>query len=593
MYCIKEGEIPFSKWRSEFLVNGRKEAVELLGSGQQTVVEGIHPSGEPYKWRNGHPCERGTSGLSEMTRERFEAVCGEIRSYLDRMGFQVISDTGTSSSSERGKREACADASHLQKQAPKHRSLDDPWGWAPKPGLVLEALKERPNTAENVPSYSDFIRELAAIKYALGPNRQDYYGKVEEWALAYDGNTPEFVREKWESIRDSALGWDYLASKVPLVAAQHDFADDLPQEWLPGASPANPAVAPESKRVQLTPFVLRDPKTIPPRKWLYDHHYIKGYLSATVSTGGLGKSGLVIVEALAMVTGRNLLAVEPTAKLRVLYVNAEDPMEELERRIAAARIYYNIPNEQICDRLFVISGRDTEIVFARDDGRSLKVNDQVIVNLREEIIRNEIDVVILDPFVALHGVSENDNNKINEVCKILRTLAEETGCAIEVVHHVRKSVNGQTETSVEDARGASALINAVRSARTLNKMSKDEASLAGIDEDKRGYYFRVDNGKANLAPPAEKSTWRRHVSVQLGNGKEIPHVGDDVGVPTSWEWPDPSEGVTADEVRAVQEAVAGGEWRADVRADRWVGRAIADTFGFELTKAGKAKAGAP
>ena len=68
-------------------------------------------------------------------------------------------------------------------------------------------------------------------------------------------------------------------------------------------------------------------------------------------------------------------------------------------------------------------------------------------------------------------------------------------------------------------------------------MTKEEAARAGIENPRS--YFRVDNGKANLAPPADKSTWRRHVSVQLGNGETIPHAGDNVGVVAAWEWPDP------------------------------------------------------
>src|SRR6202012_3480060 len=121
------------------------------------------------------------------------------------------------------------------------------------------------------------------------------------------------------------------------------------------------------------------------------------------------------------------------------------------------------------------------------------------------------------------SVSENDNNKINAVCKQWARIAEECNCSIELVHHARKPATGQRETSVDDGRGASAMIAAVRSARVLNVMSEDEAARAGVES--RRSYFRVDNGKANLAPPAEGSTWRQLVNVQLRNGHPIPHTG--------------------------------------------------------------------
>jgi RecA-family ATPase len=179
-------------------------------------------------------------------------------------------------------------------------------------------------------------------------------------------------------------------------------------------------------------------------------------------------------------------------------------------------------------------------VIARDDRGGLKVAWPIVDAVRQEIRDKQIDVLVIDPFVASHGVPENDNGKINEVCRIWKMLADETGCAVELVHHTRKSAFGQAEYSVDDARGAGSLINAVRSARTLNLMTKDEAGKVGIGEERRLSFFRVDNGKANHAPPAERSTWRRHISVQLGNGEGIAHAGDSVGVVTPWEWARPA-----------------------------------------------------
>jgi hypothetical protein len=153
---------------------------------------------------------------------------------------------------------------------------------------------------------------------------------------------------------------------------------------------------------------------------------------------------------------------------------------------------------------------------------------------------------------------------------------------VELVHHVRKG-NG-TEVTIDDARGASALIAAARSARVINPMTQDEAAKAGIEPTARRLYFRIDNGKASMAPPGDQAAWRKLVSVGLDNGVED-YPEDTVGVVVAWSWPDAFAGVTPDDLRKVQNAVAAGAWRADVQATAWVGKPIAEALGLDLQQA--------
>ena len=50
-----------------------------------------------------------------------------------------------------------------------------------------------------------------------------------------------------------------------------------------------------------------DPASIPRREWLYDRHYIRKFVSATIAGGGVGKSALKLTEAVSMALGRDLL----------------------------------------------------------------------------------------------------------------------------------------------------------------------------------------------------------------------------------------------------------------------------------------------
>jgi hypothetical protein len=329
--------------------------------------------------------------------------------------------------------------------------------------------------------------------------------------------------------------------------------------------------------IEAAPFVWADPAGLPRRKWIYDRHYIRRYVSATIARGGVGKSALGIVEALAITTGRDLLGVRPSERANVWLWNGEDPLDELQRRITGAALHHGISPADIEGRLFVNSGRDTAIIIATETKDGTLINGPVVEEVVRTIRDHEIGLVVIDPFVSSHRVSENDNNKIDTVVKTWARIAEETDCAIDLVHHSRKT-NG-ADATVEDARGASALNAAARSVRVLNSMTPKEAENAGVQNPRQ--YVRIENGKANLAPPSDKAKWFHLRSVSLGNGSPSA-PSDEVGVAEAWDWPNALAGVTDAHLRAVKQAFAGRPWRKDAQARDWAGHPVATGLGLNL-----------
>ena len=274
-----------------------------------------------------------------------------------------------------------------------------------------------------------------------------------------------------------------------------------------------------------------------------------------------------------MATGRPLLGIKPVERARVWIWNGEDPAEELDRRIIAAMIQHDVKPEDVEGYLFRDTGREVPLVVATQSRHGTVVARPVVDAIIAEIKRQQLDVLIIDPFIKSHKVIENDNNAIDQVASEWAAIADACNCSIELSHHSRKT--GGNEVTIDDIRGAVALVNAARSARVLNKMTKDEAKNAFLEEATAWRYFRIDNGKANMAPPAEKAQWYRLASVALANG-------DDVGAATDWAWPNAFEGVNPHELRLAQKAVSeGGPWRENHQAKMWVGKPIAAALGLD------------
>lgn len=329
---------------------------------------------------------------------------------------------------------------------------------------------------------------------------------------------------------------------------------------------------PPDLKFTATPFQWRDPKTIPPRPWVYGRHMLRGQVSVTVAPGGVGKSSLTLVEGISMATGKSLLGewVSPEP-LRVWVYNLEDPRDEMDRRVIGAMLHHNIPFEDVDGRLFLDTGRERGICTAVENKNGVMLVRPEIDALEAEIKARGIDVFIVDPFISTHRVSENASGAIDMVAKEWAALAGRCNCAVELVHHSRKT--GGAEVTSEDARGSSALLSAARSGRVLNRMSTEMREQAGLKEDDPTV-FGVDRDKANLAP-AGKRAWIRMVSVELGNG-------DSVGVAEQWEFPDAFAGVLVKDLLAIQNQIAkrcdqGQPPRfSDKAGDDWVGHIVAE-----------------
>ncbi len=358
------------------------------------------------------------------------------------------------------------------------------------------------------------------------------------------------------------------AMNIALEPTQSHTEDDTAHEWP-------------------TPYTMFDALSLPRREWIYGYDYIKKYISVTASAGGIGKTSAIIVEALAIATGKDLLGVQVKQQTNTWIINLEDPISEMQMRTLAAMQHYGITPDDVTGKLFM-DGEDTmQITLAAEGRDGLIQNDELLAFMIRKIKANNIGVVILDPFVSAHLVNENNNGSVQAVVAMLRKLARDTNSSVQLVHHIRKG-NGDDAT-IDSVRGAGSLISAARAARVINRITPEDAQALGVDEQESLGIFRMDDGKANLAPPSDKATYRRMVSVEIANGERL-------GVATEFKLPDLFDGITAKDLYKVQRTVAEAEeteqaYRSDVRAKNWIGQAVAEQLDLDIDKPGdKARA---
>jgi hypothetical protein len=300
---------------------------------------------------------------------------------------------------------------------------------------------------------------------------------------------------------------------------------------------------------------------VPPRQWLYGTKLIRDFCTLLVSPGGVGKTAFTVGLSVSCQMGRQILADKPHKPMNVWGFYLEEPKEEIQRRMKAARMVYQPSiSDPAPGRLMVSSGRDQQLLVAKSIGKDEFVVTPDVANLEKHILENNVDILIIDPFVKTHTIEENNNVLIEKVVTIFNELAGRTHCSILLVHHTRK---GAQAGEAESSRGASSIVGNVRAAFTLAPMSSEDAKELGVSGDEKRFLIRLDDAKANMAPKSEKAEWIKLLSQNLGNATEEYPSGDNVQVVSSWLPPDLWEGVSIQTANQILDTIAGGQPQED------------------------------
>jgi hypothetical protein len=352
-------------------------------------------------------------------------------------------------------------------------------------------------------------------------------GDISDWIDDGSQSDLETLVETTSRYRPSELFDDGL-----LEEADDDEASEPPPEFDERAPPQSRSAVDEAN----TP----DPKlcdagdlpeeVIPMREWLLGNTFCRQFLSSLLGSGGVGKTAVRIVQALAVATGRPLTGEHVHQRCPVLFLSFEDGILELKRRVRAAMLHHNISGDDV--RGWFWYATITQHKLAEINGNQKITPGGLMQWLRATIKEIGAGLVLLDPFIKTHGVSENDNNAIDQVCTMLANLGTELNAGVDMPHHIRK---GATEPGDADiGRGASAARDAGRLVYTLTRLDEKTAEQLGIAENERQQFVRMDNAKVNIAAPLTEAVWFKLVNVPLGNGTPEYPNGDHVQTVERW-----------------------------------------------------------
>jgi hypothetical protein len=292
-----------------------------------------------------------------------------------------------------------------------------------------------------------------------------------------------------------------------------------------------------------------------PREWLIARYFCRGFLSGLVAPGDVGKTTLRLTQAIELASGRKLLGQRIYHRCKVLILSFEDDRKELHRRLLAICRHHKIDPQELKGWLFcrdIITGPKLAELDAKGKRRQVGALDGI---LRRAIARRQCALVILDPFIKLHLLNENDNPDMNFVCELLIKIAQDYNIAVDCPAHTHK---GAIQAGDADARrGASAQRDAGRLDYTLTAMTEDEAKRFGINAGERKRYMRLDKAKANIVR-AMKAVWFQLVNVPIDNKTETYPEGDEVQAAERWDPPETWTGIEPETLNAILDDLDAG-----------------------------------
>lgn len=336
---------------------------------------------------------------------------------------------------------------------------------------------------------------------------------------------------------------DYYASRTiaQALAKTAPRQSSSPERWFTGT----PEAARQGSRRELR--VVRglvNPRDIPVREWLIQPRLPIGDVTQCVGEPGISKSTFALRDALIVATGReSILRGEGADRSpinlerlhgdgAVIVYNAEDRLEEMERRLAAAQRHYGLSDGDMRHPIILWSGVDhgaLKVMARRGGDRGPLQRAEGADRLEQAIADHCAVLVVLDPQISLvSGGQENDNDDADALMQELTEIAARRKANITVIHHTSKASRGAAG-DMGAGRGGFAAVGKVRSAFTLTNVTGAGAGEASWGATPEEQLIRLDYSKVSHdRKPREPLVFRR-LSAPVGNSSgEAPSSATDI-----------------------------------------------------------------
>lgn len=243
-------------------------------------------------------------------------------------------------------------------------------------------------------------------------------------------------------------------------------------------------------------------------------------LGGLTSAGGTGKTFFVLQMAIELAA---TLKYEKTRG--VLYLPAEDSLEEIGTRIQSIAKVYELTNEQIelADQNFQIwslLAENPDLLEKNGEGKNPLADE--ICEIAKSYKRDPLQLIIIDTLRRFNCADENSGGDMAQVLSAMERICQMTGASVLFLHHITKSsaLNGQGNLQ-QASRGSSVLSDNIRYQEFLRTMIPEEADKLGeiddrgkvrgvIGKDNHKLYVRWGVSKQNYGAPIQ-NRWLKRV----------------------------------------------------------------------------------
>jgi hypothetical protein len=201
-------------------------------------------------------------------------------------------------------------------------------------------------------------------------------------------------------------------------------------------------------------------------------------------SSGLGKSLITLEIAIAVTSGKKLFGrFEVCQSGPVLLVQSENTLKATKTRLNALLASASNPNSlELYKR--AIDHISTPMI-GKDIRHSGDLLDAKFTTwLQKKLFDIGAKLLVLDPLISYHKMNENDNVVMRTALDRLTALTSEVGAAVIVVHHHGKAQYG----GMNQARGATAIVDWARGILTLNRVARQDRLLVKCEHTKHGNF---------------------------------------------------------------------------------------------------------